>query len=145
VTDAIALLTLFGAAFAAASLFPFQSEAVFVAMLVAEAHPAWLLLAVAGIGNTLGSVLNWWIGTQVQRFRGRRWFPVGDAALLRAERWYKRWGRWSLLLSWAPIVGDPLTLVAGVLRESLWVFVPLVALAKTGRYAALLLITLHVI
>lgn len=144
-TDAIALLTLFGAAFAAASLFPFQSEAVFVAMLVAEAHPAWLLLAVAGIGNTLGSVLNWWIGTQVQRFRGRRWFPVGDAALLRAERWYKRWGRWSLLLSWAPIVGDPLTLVAGVLRESLWVFVPLVALAKTGRYAALLLITLHVI
>lgn len=68
--------------------------------------------------------------------------PVhGDhAAFVRARRWYGRYGRWTLLLSWLPVVGDPLTLVAGVMRERLGVFVALVTLAKTGRYALLALV-----
>jgi len=142
VTDALVYLGLFAAAFGAASLLPMQSEPVLVGLLLADAQPASLLLVVASIGNTLGSVLNWWIGGQVQRFRGRRWFPASDAALTRAQGWYHRWGRWSLLLSWAPFIGDPLTVVAGILREPLWSFVLLVGFAKTARYLALATITL---
>ncbi len=139
-----ALVGLFVVAFGAASLLPAQSEPVFVGTLLAGFHPAWLVVAVASAGNTLGSCLNWLIGRGVERFRGRAWFPVPDAALARATGWYRRWGRWSLLLSWAPVVGDPLTVVAGVLREPFWTFLALVALAKTGRYAALALIALGV-
>jgi membrane protein YqaA with SNARE-associated domain len=133
---------LFLAAFAAATLFPFQSEAVLVGLLLEGSVPPWILVLVASLGNVLGAVVNWWLGTQLHRFRDRRWFPAGPAALARAEAWYRRWGRWSLLLSWAPIIGDPLTLVAGVLREPLPVFLLLVGLAKTARYISLTLLTL---
>lgn len=139
-----ALVGLFFVAFGAASLLPAQSEPVFVAALLAGPHPAWLVVLVASVGNTLGSCLNWLIGRGVERFRDRPWFPVPAPLLERATGWYRRWGRWSLLLSWAPFVGDPLTVVAGVLREPFWSFLLLVALAKTGRYAALALLALGV-
>ena len=119
-----------------------QSEAVLVALLLAGDQPAWLLVVVASVGNTLGAMVNWWLGRQVDRFRDRPWFPVPPAALDRATGWYRRWGYWSLGLSWAPIIGDPLTLVAGVLGEPLWRFTLLVGIAKTCRYAALAAITL---
>jgi membrane protein YqaA with SNARE-associated domain len=67
----------------------------------------------------------------------RRWFPIKQRALERAEGWYRRFGRWTLLLSWTPVVGDPLTMIAGVLREPLWSFLLIVGIAKTGRYLAL--------
>ena len=70
------------------------------------------------------------------RFEGRRWFPVKRASVAKAENWYHRYGRWSLLFSWVPVIGDPLTVVAGVLREPLPVFVALVTVAKVGRYIA---------
>lgn len=130
-------LSLFFAAFGAASLLPMQSEAVFVALLVKGSASAWGLLVVATAGNVLGSVLNWQLGRQIERFRERRWFPASPEQLARATRWYQRYGRWSLLLSWLPIVGDPLTLIAGVLRESFWHFLALVTLAKGARYLML--------
>lgn len=135
---------LFLAAFLAATLLPMQSEAVLVALLLAD-HPVAWLVVVASAGNVLGSLVNWWLGRGLERFRDRRWFPVSPAALARAQAWYARHGRWTLLLSWLPVVGDPLTLVAGVMRERLWVFLLLVTLAKTGRYAVLAAITLQVI
>ena len=135
-------LGLFLAAFGAASLLLLQSEAVLVGLLLAESHPVAALLVVATAGNLLGSLLNWWLGRSLDRFRHRRWFPVGAAQLDRAQHWYRRYGRWSLLLSWLPVVGDPLTLVAGMLRESLWVFLLLVGLAKGLRYLALAALTL---
>lgn len=140
--DLGAYLGLFFAAFGAASLLPLQSEAVLVGLLLAESHPVAALLVVATAGNLLGSLLNWWLGRSLDRFRHRRWFPVGAAQLDRAQHWYRRYGRWSLLLSWLPVVGDPLTLVAGMLRESLWVFLLLVGLAKGLRYLALAALTL---
>jgi len=127
---------LFAAAFLSATIFPFQSEAVLFAMLVVEHCPWWLLILVASVGNILGSIVNWFLGRFFAHFEGRRWFPVKRAQMARAEAWYHRYGRWTLLLSWLPVIGDPLTIVAGVLREPLRVFVPLVALAKTGRYLA---------
>lgn len=135
-------LGLFLAAFGAASLLPMQSEALLVGLLLAERQPLLALLAVATLGNVLGSLLNWLLGLYLERFRQRRWFPVGETQLQRGQRWYQRHGRWSLLLSWLPVVGDPLTVVAGVMRESFWVVLLLVTLAKGGRYAVLAALTL---
>ncbi len=98
---------------------------------------------VATAGNVLGSVVNWALGRFLVRFSDRRWFPVSPAMLDRATRWYARWGRWSLLGAWLPVVGDPLTLAAGVMREPLWRFVLIVTLAKGGRYAVLAWATLR--
>lgn len=134
--DMAALAGLFGIAFAAATLLPAQSEAALVALQLAG-YPATLLVAVASLGNTLGAVVNWALGRGAERFSGRRWFPVSPASLQRASAWYRKWGRWSLLLSWAPIGGDALTVAAGVLREPFWSFLLLVAIAKTGRYLVL--------
>ncbi|GLK57660.1 membrane protein YqaA with SNARE-associated domain [Methylopila capsulata] len=128
---------LFVAAFLAATLLPAQSEAALVGLIALGERSPWALVATASLGNTLGSLVNWALGRQAERFRHKRWFPVSDRALDRATGWYRRYGRWSLLLSWVPIVGDPLTLVAGVLREPFWSFLALVAVAKTARYAAL--------
>jgi membrane protein YqaA with SNARE-associated domain len=142
-TSLAAYLSLFLVALGAASLLPMQSEPVLVALLLASEEPVWALVLVASIGNTLGSVINYALGRMLERFRHRRWFPVGAAALARAQGWYARWGRWSLLLSWAPLIGDPLTVIAGVMREPLWRFMLLVAMAKTGRYVTLAWITLQ--
>ncbi len=131
---------LFAAAFLAATLLPAQSEAA-LALTVAAGYPAIAAIAVASVGNVLGSVVNWILGRFIGRFRDRPWFPVSERHLVRAERWYRRFGKWSLLLSWVPIIGDPLTVVAGVLREPLPVFLLLVALAKTGRYVVVVLAT----
>lgn len=92
------------------------------------------LLLVATTGNTLGAVVNWGLGRTIETFRNRRWFPVSAETLRRGEAVYECWGKWSLLLSWAPVIGDALTLAAGVLRVKLTSFVILVLIAKGGRY-----------
>ncbi|MBE1204982.1 VTT domain-containing protein [Aminobacter carboxidus] len=127
---------LFVAAFAAATLLPAQSEALLAGLTINGGYSIALLVAVATFGNVLGSLVNWLIGGQVERFKHRRWFPVGPPALQRAENWYRRYGRWSLLLSWVPVIGDPLTLIAGTLKEPLWSFLGLVSIAKLIRYIA---------
>jgi membrane protein YqaA with SNARE-associated domain len=139
--DIIVYVTLFAMAFGAATILPLQSEAMLAGLLLADYEPV-LLVAVASTGNILGSVVNWVIGRKVETFRSRRWFPASDAQLGRAQRWYQRYGKWSLLLSWVPVVGDPLTVIAGVMKEPLPTFVVLVAVAKTGRYVALSFIVL---
>ena len=140
--DLTAYLGLFGAAFAAATLVPAQSEAVLVGLLLHGGYPATGLLLVATLGNVLGSLVNWLLGRSIGRLRHKRWFPGSEQQLERAQRQYHRIGRWSLLLSWVPIIGDPLTVVAGTLREPLWSFLLLVTLAKGGRYLLLASVTL---
>lgn len=127
---------LFLAALVAATLLPAQSELVLLG-LRASGYDAAVLVAVATAGNVLGSTVNWVLGRYLLHFRDRRWFPVTPTMLDRATGWYARWGVWSLLLAWMPIVGDPLTLVAGILRVDLRLFLPLVTLGKAARYAAL--------
>lgn len=141
-SDIIAYLTLFAVAFGAATILPLQSEGILAGLLLMD-YPPTLLVVTASAGNVLGSIINWMIGRQVETFRNRRWFPVSDAQFQRAQRWYQRHGKWSLLLSWVPIVGDPLTVIAGVMREPLPTFVLLVAIAKVGRYVALTAIDLR--
>ena len=142
-TDFAAYAGLFLASLAAATILPMQSEAALVGLLLADYSPG-LLLAAASVGNVLGSVVNWLLGRCIARFRDRSWFPVSEVRMDRAQRWYRRYGKWSLLLSWVPIIGDPLTVVAGVLRESFPVFLLLVAVAKIGRYVVLAVTVLSV-
>lgn len=123
------------------TVLPMRSEIVLVALMLAGGYDPVALVLVAGLGNTLGSVLNWLIGRSVERFRDRRWFPVGPAALEGAQARYRRYGRWSLLLSWLPVIGDGLTVAAGVMREPLLPFLALVGVAKTARYVAVLALT----
>jgi membrane protein YqaA with SNARE-associated domain len=133
-------LGLFGASLLAATIVPAQSEALLFSLLMTGSYPAWLLLVVASTGNVLGSCVNWLLGAGLSRFEGQRWFPVRRESLKKAENWYHRYGRWSLLLSWVPVIGDPLTVVAGVLREPFPMFLALVTAAKVGRYLVIVAI-----
>lgn len=126
--------SLFFTAFVAATIFPMQSEALLVALLLKTEYAPWALVAVASAGNVLGSVVNWALGRSIERFKDRRWFPVSPQVLEKAQAQYARYGKWSLLLSWVPVIGDPVTVMAGVMRERLRVFVPFVMVAKSGRY-----------
>ena len=134
---------LFLAAFAAATIVPAQSEAVLAGLLATRNYAPVILILVAGIGNVLGSVVNWLLGRGVERFREARWFPVSAGSLERAGNWYRRYGWWSLLLSWLPIVGDPLTVAAGIMREPFGRFLIVVSIAKFGRYIVLAALVLN--
>ncbi len=144
-TTLAAYAGLFAISLIAATILPAQSEAGLVALILSGQYSTLLLVVVASLGNILGSLVNWLLGIGIERFRDRRWFPVGEVALDRAQRWYRRYGKWSLLASWLPIVGDPITVVAGVMREPLPVFLLLVTVAKTARYAVLAVITLGIV
>jgi membrane protein YqaA with SNARE-associated domain len=127
---------LFLIALLAATVLPVASEPALVAAIHAGGAPPFLAIGVATLGNTLASVINWALGRFLARYRDRRWFPVSPARFDAAAGWYRRWGFWSLAFSWAPIVGDPLTVAAGALGTPLRVFVPIVLAAKFCRYVA---------
>ncbi|MCA1792272.1 MAG: YqaA family protein [Desulfotignum sp.] len=133
----MSVLGLFGSAFFAATILPFYSEVVLFALLRQGGDPL-LLLLVATTGNTLGSLVNWWMGLYLLRFQNRRWFYFSPAQITRAQSWFQRYGYWTLLLAWLPIGGDPLTLVAGIMKIRLGVFLPLVAIGKGLRYVAVI-------
>lgn len=133
-TNILSLAGLFMSAFLAATIIPMQSEAVLAGLVYAGNHPVWILLTVASLANTLGAVVNWALGRFLNELQDRPWFPASRKALGAAERWFQHYGVWSLLLSWVPIIGDPLTVAAGILRVPFALFLALVAIAKTGRY-----------
>lgn len=129
-----ALGLLFLSAFGAATLLPLQSEAVLVGLLAQMQYPVWLLVAVASLGNILGSCVNWRLGLKVEQYKNKKWFPVSEQKMLQAQGIYQKYGFWSLLLSWVPVIGDPITLIAGLLKENFVRFVVMVSIAKIGRY-----------
>ena len=135
-----ALLGLFVAAFIAATVIPFQSEALFVALQVTEVTPVVILIVVASVANTLGAFVNYAIGARIEHYRDHRWFPLKPDKLERASVLFARWGKWLLLLSWLPVVGVT-TVIAGTLRTPLWQFALLVGVAKTARYIVLAVVT----
>ncbi|MDX1460142.1 MAG: YqaA family protein [Xanthomonadales bacterium] len=128
-----AYLLLFGSAFLAATILPFYSEVVLFAML-REGGDAAKLVTVATLGNTLGAVVNWLLGLYLLRFQDRRGFYFSRAQVSRAQYWFQRYGFWSLLMAWAPVGGDALTLVAGIMKVRLWLFLVLVGTGKALRY-----------
>ncbi|NCC23662.1 MAG: DedA family protein [Deltaproteobacteria bacterium] len=132
-----AYISLFLAAFLAATLVPASSELLFAALL-ASGHDPLALWSWATAGNTLGSALNWYFGRYLLRYQDRRWFPFRPESLDRAQSWFGRYGVWSLLLAWAPIFGDGLTFVAGVMKVRFPFFLVLTGLGKGIRYAVVL-------
>lgn len=141
--DIAAYTSLFAVAFLAATVLPAQSEALLVTLLLSGRYEVWLLLAWATAGNALGAGVNYILGRLVERYHDHRWFPVSPAAFERAARWYRRYGVWTLLLSWAPLGGDALTVAAGVARTPPLLFALLVLVAKGGRYLVLAWATLQ--
>ena len=126
-------LTMFSSAFLAATIVPFASEITLAAALAAGGAVHWLLI-VATLGNTLGATVNWALGRFIERFRDRGWFPADSKQLERAQAWFGRYGVWSLLLAWLPIIGEPLTVLAGTMRVHIVPFLILVAVGKGLRY-----------
>lgn len=130
----MSLFLLFLSAFSAATLLPLQSEAVLLGLLVQNKQHAVLLIAVASLGNILGSCVNWYLGLKIEHYKNKKWFPVSADKMLKAQKTYQKYGYWSLLLSWVPMIGDPITLIAGLLKENLVRFLLMVSIAKIGRY-----------
>lgn len=129
-----------GAAFVAATLLPAQSEAVFVGLLAVRTVDPLALFLVAGLANTAGSVVNWWLGQLIARHgveRLPRRMRPDPRRLEQAQGWFARFGWPSLLFAWLPVAGDPLTFVAGTLNYPLGRFLLLVFIGKAARYAAL--------
>ncbi|MFW6028196.1 MAG: YqaA family protein [bacterium] len=137
-TDLAIHAGLFFSAFTSATLLPGSSEAALITLLALGRGEPLLLVIVATAGNVLGSCVNWVLGRFVSTYRDRRWFPVDEQSYERAAAWFRRYGVWSLLLSWLPIIGDPLTAVAGALRVGFLRFVVLVSLGKAARYVFIL-------
>jgi membrane protein YqaA with SNARE-associated domain len=129
----LSYLLLFGSSFLAATILPFSSELILFALLRDGLAP-WGLVATATLGNTLGAVVNWYLGRYLLHFQDRRWFYFSREQIDKAQRWFQRYGFWSLLLAWMPIGGDALTLIAGIMKVRLWRFLLLVGAGKGLRY-----------
>ena len=126
--------------FLAATILPLSSELVLSTMLLTDSFDKYLLLVVASFGNIFGSSVNWYLGKKILIFKDRKWFPVNEKQIAKSEMYFKKYGIWSLLLAWVPIIGDPLTVIAGILRVNFFTFLLLVSLSKTSRYIFLIFI-----
>ncbi|MCD1624819.1 DedA family protein [Seohaeicola saemankumensis] len=135
-TPLAAYVALFVSAFTSATLLPGSSEVVLVGFLVTGIGDPVTLVLVAIAGNLIGSIVTWGMGRYAAEFRDKRWFPVSPDQYGKAESWYARYGKWTLLFAWVPVIGDPLTVVAGAMRARLALVIVLVGLGKAGRYIA---------
>lgn len=124
--------------FLAATILPFSSEVVLTTMYLSNSFETYFLLIFASIGNIMGSITNWYLGKKITLFQNRKWFPVSREQLERSRQYFQKYGLWSLLLAWVPIIGDPLTLLAGVLKVRFGIFFVLVSISKISRYVFIL-------
>ena len=127
-------LSLFFISFLAATILPFSSELTLAGLISTSNYDNLLLLVVASFGNVLGSVFNWSLGFYSRNLSTKKWFPFKETQIERSSKWFSKFGKWSLLFAWVPIVGDPLTFVAGLLRVRFLDFIILVAIGKVSRY-----------
>ena len=126
--------SLFAISFLAATILPFSSELTLAGLIATSNYDNLLLLIVASFGNVLGSVVNWALGFYSRKLTTKKWFPFKDEQIEKSSKWFNKFGRWSLLFSWVPIIGDPLTLAAGLLRVKFVEFLILVTIGKVSRY-----------
>ncbi len=127
---------LFIAAFLAATILPLSSELVLSALLLSGASPG-VLVIVATAGNVLGSLTNYALGYWASLGIIKKWLKLSESEFINAEQRFKQYGLWSLLFAWVPIIGDPLTVIAGILRVRLLWFLILVTIGKSLRYLVL--------
>lgn len=134
------LSALFFSALIAATLIPAGSEIILVALVKSADINVTVLLLVATLGNVLGSVINWGLGWHILKLKNHKLFPFNEKQINKASDKYKKWGIWSLLLAWVPIIGDPLTLVAGIFRTKFLHFLILVTIGKAFRYIVIIIL-----
>ena len=129
-----AYLSLFFLSFLAATLIPTSSELTLATLLSTNNYNPLGLLATASFGNILGSVFNWLLGFYLLQHINKKWFPFNEKQVVSASKWFKKFGVWSLVFAWLPIIGDPLTFIAGILRVWFLIFLILVSVGKFLRY-----------
>ena len=127
-------LSLFAISFLAATILPFSSELTLAGLIATSNYDNLLLLIFASLGNVLGSIVNWALGFYLRNLTTKKWFPFKDKQIENSSKWFSKTGKWSLLFAWVPIIGDPLTLVAGLLRVKFIKFIFLVTIGKVSRY-----------
>jgi membrane protein YqaA with SNARE-associated domain len=130
-------LSLFGISFLAATILPLSSEFTLVGLLSTNNYNALALLSTSSIGNILGSVINWFLGFYLLNHINKKWFPFKQKQVDKASYWFQKFGRWSLLFAWVPIIGDPITFLAGILKTPFIYFLILVSIGKIARYSVL--------
>ena len=126
-------LSLFAISFLAATILPFSSELTLAGLIATSDYDNLLLLIVASFGNVFGSVVNWVLGSYSRNLTTKKWFPFKETQIERSSKWFRKFGKWSLLFAWVPVLGDPLTFVAGILRVKFIDFIILVAIGKVSR------------
>ena len=127
-------LSLFSISFLAATILPLSSELTLAGLMATSNYDNIFLLIVASLGNVLGSVVNWILGFYSRNLAKKKWFPFKDDKIEISSRYFNKFGKWSLLFAWIPIIGDPLTLAAGLLRVKFIEFLILVSIGKISRY-----------
>jgi len=127
-------ISIFFLSFLAATIIPFSSEVGLISYMALGKFNNELLLIFVSFGNILGSCVNYILGLYIIKFQTKSWFPFKDNQILKATNWFDRFGVYSLFFAFLPIVGDPLTLIAGIFRVSFIKFIILVSLGKILRY-----------
>ena len=127
-------LSLFVVSFLAATILPASSELTLAGLLTTKDYNASALLISASLGNILGSVFNWFLGFYLLQSINKKWLPLNQTQINKASIQFQKFGLWSLLFAWLPIVGDPLTFVAGILKIRFYIFLALVSVGKIARY-----------
>ena len=130
----MAYLSLFTLSFLAATILPLSSELTLVGLLNTNDYNALALLGSASLGNILGSIFNWLLGFYLLKYMNKKWFPFKQNQINFASNWFQKFGLWSLLFAWVPMIGDPLTLMAGILKVKFFLFLILVSIGKISRY-----------
>jgi membrane protein YqaA with SNARE-associated domain len=136
----VGLSTLFIVSFISATLLPLGSEPVVIGLVKLNPQMFWPAVLVATAGNTLGGAVTWWMGFGAERAYER--LSHHEPPHARAVRWLERWGAKACLLSWLPIVGDPLCAVAGWLKLPFWPCVFYMGIGKFARYVTMTAATL---
>ena len=127
-------LSLLLISFLAATIFPLSSELTLASLLYTSEHNSFMLIIAASLGNILGSIFNWLLGFYLFEYINKKWFPFKKSQINTAAQRFNKFGVWSLLFAWVPIIGDPLTFVAGILKVNFLLFLILVTVGKITRY-----------
>ncbi len=137
--------SLFISSFLSSTLLPGHSELTLTTFIFLKKYSIIDLIIFASIGNILGSILNWCIGYYLTNLKNKKWFPINTLRLNRASSWFLKYGKWTLFFSWVPVIGDPLTIIAGVFRVPIYTFILIVSVAKIMRYFFVSLVATNIL
>ena len=128
-----------------ASIIPAQGELIMFALLASGKYTDWLLLTVACAGTVLGVSINWILGRYLSKFQNEKWFPVKGTYIEKAKTLFDKHGRAALLMAGIPLIGDPITIVAGALKVNFGFYLITAGLSKCARYGLVFLIYMGIV